>query len=188
MVLHFGKLQHLSRTAAVRALLGELMKAHDMVSEPIDNHWIEAARLGQRLEQQRLIEAPHHDDPFDRLALPRKADGTCRGLDQRANIEIKIGCRAPVQRQFSFAGPSAQLRGREVEIGVFYGALHLVDAVARDKDPGGMGFDGLDPIDTHAVRRRVLQERDGRLLVACRHPLSAWAQSRYRHSTGSGAA
>jgi len=95
---------------------------------------VEATRLGQRIEQQVLIEPPHHDDPIESLAVRRKADGASGAAEEAANLLVKRWRGAPVQYQFGFAGAPSQIRGRKVEIGIPYCPLQLEDAIACDKD------------------------------------------------------
>ena len=125
---------HFGRSTAIEPLLRSSVEGGDAVGEPIQYVPIEATRLGKRVEQQVLIEPPHHDDPIESLAVRRKADGACGAAEEAANLLVKRWRGAPVQYQFGFAGAPSQIRGRKVEIGIRYCPLQLEDAIACDKD------------------------------------------------------
>jgi hypothetical protein len=74
-----------------------------MVGKPIHYVPIEAARLGECIEQQGLVETPHHDDPIDSLAARREADGAVSPPEEAPNFLVERRRRAPVQDQFGFA-------------------------------------------------------------------------------------
>ena len=118
----------------VKVPLGGGVKLGDMIGEPIHYVAIEATRLGERIEQQVLLEPPHHDDPIDSLAVRRETDGPISPAEEAPNLLVKRRRGAPVQDQFGFAGAPSQIGGRKVEIGVCYRALQLDDAVACYKD------------------------------------------------------
>src|SRR3984893_17398541 len=109
----------------VKVPLGGGVKLGDMVGEPIHHVPIEATRLGERIEQQVLLEPPHYDDPIESLAARRKADGGVGGAVKAADFLIKRRRGAPIQDQFGFAGAPSQIGGRKVEIGVCYRAFQL---------------------------------------------------------------
>jgi hypothetical protein len=95
---------------------------------------IEATRLGERIEQQGLVETPHHDDPIDRFAARRETDGAVSPPKEPPNFLVKRRRGAPVEGQLRLAGAPSQIHGRKVEIGIGYRALQLEDPLARDKD------------------------------------------------------
>jgi hypothetical protein len=105
-----------------------------MVGEVIHDLPIEATRLGERIEQQGLIEPPHHDDPIDSLAVRRETYGAVGVAEEAANLLVERRRGAPVQDQFGFAGAPPKIRARKVEIAVRYRALQFEDALASDKD------------------------------------------------------
>ena len=82
-------------------------------------------RLGERIEQQGLVETPHHDDPIDRLAVRRKPMAPSAAAEDRPNFLIKRRRGAPVEDQFGLAGAPPQIRGRKVEIGIFTARFSL---------------------------------------------------------------
>jgi hypothetical protein len=68
-ILHFGKLGHLCRAAALEVPLGGSVKLRNVVGKLIHHGLVEAACLGERIEQKRLIETPHLDDPIESPAV-----------------------------------------------------------------------------------------------------------------------
>ncbi len=73
-MLCLGDVAHLGRAAAVQMPLGSLMESRDMVGELVHQPRTETPGLGERIEQQSLIEAPHYHDPIDGGARGGKAD------------------------------------------------------------------------------------------------------------------
>jgi hypothetical protein len=105
-----------------------------MVGELIHYVPIEATRLGERIEQQGLIETPHYDDPIDRLAVRRETYAAVSPVEEPPNLLIKRRRGAPVENQLRLAGAPPEIRGRKIEIGIRYRSLQLEDAVTCDKD------------------------------------------------------
>ena len=126
------------------------MKGGDPVGEVAHQRGRQPAVLGHAVEQRRLVEAAHHQHPVDRR---RRAEGQFarRGAAERADLEIELGCRAPVELKLGHAGQPAPLGGREIEVGVLYRALQLVRTVAGEKDDRRMGLDSLDPLHRRAI-------------------------------------
>ena len=60
-------LPHGGMAAALGPLLGLVVKAGDRLGQRVDRRAVEFAALGDPVEQRRLIEAPHLEQPFDRL-------------------------------------------------------------------------------------------------------------------------
>jgi hypothetical protein len=158
--LHLGKVGHFRRAAMVEMPLSGSVKLRNMIGKPIHCVPIEATRLGECVEQQALIETPHHDDPIESLAVWRETDGAASPSEEAPNLLIKRWRGAPVEDQLRLAGPSSQIRGRKVEIGVCYRALQLEDTLASDKDQRSVGFDDLDAIHARPVGGRVLKRRN----------------------------
>ena len=159
-ILHLGKFGHLRRAAALNTPLGGGVKLGNMVGELIHHLPIEATRLGEGIEQQRLIETPHHDDPIESLAVRREADSAVGPSEEAPNLLIKRRRGAPVEDQLGLAGAPPEIRGRKVEIGVRYRALQLEDTLACDKNQRSMRFDDLDAIHSRTIGGRILQEGD----------------------------
>jgi hypothetical protein len=155
-ILHLGKVGHLDSATAVNMPLGGSVKPGNMVGQLIHYSPIEAARFGEGIEEQGLIEASHHDDPIESLAVRRKADGVVRAAEEAANLLIKRGRRAPVQDQLRLASSPPEIRGRKIEIGVGYRALQLENAVARDENQRSVGFDDFDAIHSRTIGGRIL--------------------------------
>ena len=65
---------------------------------------VQSTSLGELVEQRRLIEASHHNDPIDDATLSPEADPTIRGADQRSDLEIEVRSRAAVERELGLAG------------------------------------------------------------------------------------
>ena len=151
--------------------LGGSVKPGNMIGQPIHYLPIEAAGRGERIEQQRLIEPPHHDDPVESLAVRRKANGAVSPAEETPNLLIKRRRGAPVQEQFGFAGAPSEIRGREVQIGVGYRALQLEDALARDEDQRSVSFQDFDAIHSRAVGGGVFQKGDRVLLIPAQERL-----------------
>ena len=112
--MHLGEVGHLCCAAAINMPLGGNVKLGDVVGELIHDVPVEAAGLGECIEQQVLIETPHNDDPIESLAVRRKADRAVRAAEEAANLLVKRRRGAPVQEKFGFAGASPEIRGREV--------------------------------------------------------------------------
>ena len=53
---------------------GRRMKLRDVIGEHIHQRAIEPRLLGKRIEQLRLIETPHHDNPIERRPVLDKVD------------------------------------------------------------------------------------------------------------------
>ena len=159
-ILELGKIGHLRRAAVVKTPLRGSVEPGNMIGELIHRVPIEVARLGKRIEEQGLIEPPHHDDPIESLAMRRKADSAVCAAEKAANLLVKRRRGALVQDQLGLASAPPQIRGRKVEIGVGYCALQLEDAVARDENQRSVRFDNLDAIRSRTVGGRVLQKGD----------------------------
>jgi hypothetical protein len=151
--------------AMVETRLCGLMKSRDVVGELGHRGGTQSAGFGELVEQQRLIEAPHHDDPIDRRAGAREADLAIGAAGQSADLEIELGCRAPIESELALARHPAPLGGREIEIGVRQGSLELVGAVAGEKDQRGVGLDDIDLPDRRSVRARPAQKIDDVALI-----------------------
>ncbi|HTW50892.1 MAG TPA: hypothetical protein VME45_03250 [Stellaceae bacterium] len=137
------------------------MKVGDVVGKCIEQSPVEPTPPGQRIEQQGLIETPHHDDPVERLAFGRKADSAYRTPGEPGDCEIKARCGPPVQQQFGLASPPPQLHRRKIEIREPDRALQLVGMIAGEKDERDVGFDDFDPLDHGIVGGRICEEGDG---------------------------
>jgi hypothetical protein len=144
----------------IEALLGRSVELGNMVGELIHYVPLEATRLGEGIEQQALIETPHHDDPIESLAVWRETDGAASPSEEAPNLLIKRWRGAPVEDQLRLAGPPSQIRGRKVEIGVCYRAFQLEDTLASDKDQRSVGFDDLDAVHARPVGGRVPKKRN----------------------------
>jgi len=144
----------------VEALLGGSMKLGDMVGELIHYVPLEATRLGEGIEQQGLIETPHHDDPIESLAVRREADRAVSPSVEAPNLLIKRRRGPPVEDHLGLASAPPEIRGRKVEIGVRYRALQLADTLACDKNQRRMRFDDLDTIYSRTMGGRIPQEGD----------------------------
>src|SRR5262249_18029303 len=134
--------------------------AGNVVGELVHRPRLEAIVLGQRVEEQSLIEAPHHDDPIDRRAVRSKADAALRRAEKPASLLIKGGCGTPVDGQLGLASLPRQLDAGEVEIRKFYRPLQLVGVLTGEKDQRNVGLVHLDPVNSRAVRGRGLQKGD----------------------------
>src|SRR5712671_1241155 len=89
VMLRLRYVGHLGRATAVQMPLGSRVEKRDMVGEFVHQLRTEATTLGQCIEQQSLIETPHHDDPIGGLARGGKGDGACRRADDAADLEIE---------------------------------------------------------------------------------------------------
>ena len=164
-ILHLGKFGHLRRAATLNTPLGGGVKPGNMIGQLIHHLPIEATRRGEGIEQQRLIETPHHDDPIESLAVGREADSAVSPSEEAPNLLIKRRRGAPVEDQLGLAGAPPEIRGRKVEIGVRYRALQLADMLACDKNQRSMRFDDLDTVYSRTVGGRVLKERNDVSLI-----------------------
>ena len=61
------------RPAMLGAGFGGGVECRDMIAETVDQVLVERRRLRERVEGERPIEAAHHDDPVERLALARQS-------------------------------------------------------------------------------------------------------------------
>jgi hypothetical protein len=136
-----------------------------MVGQLIHHLPVEATRFREGIEEQRLIEPPHHDDPIESLAIRRKADVAVRAAEKAANLLVKRRRGAPVQELFGFAGAPPEICGREVEIRIRYRSLELEGALACEKNQRSMGFDDLDAIYSGTVGGRIFKKGDDVSLI-----------------------
>jgi len=131
-----------------------------------------SGRLGERVEQVVLFEAPHDDDPVDRLAVAVERQGAVRRPRDGRDFEIDIGRGAAVERQLLFAGKFARFGIGEIDIGQFNRAFELVDAIPGEKNARDMGLDDLD-LGRDAVGVGPAQKRDRALLCLFAHAIHA---------------
>ena len=160
-----GDIPERRRRAPVRALLGRGVKLRDMVGERIYQRPVQFSRLGERIEQQRLVEPPHDDDPVNRRAVLGEGDFAGRIACQPAQIEIKRWRGAAVQHQFGRARRAPLLDGREIKVGQLDRAFELVGVVAGKKHQRNMGLDPLDPFNPGPIRTRPAEKRDRLALI-----------------------
>jgi len=139
-MLDLRKIRHFRCAAAVDMPRGRGMKLRNMVGQLIHYFPIEATRPRESVEQQALIEAPHHNDPIERLTVRSEIHGAISSAKEATNVLVKRRRGAAVQSELGLAGTPTEIHAREVEIRVFYRALQLEDALTRDKDQRGMGL------------------------------------------------
>src|SRR6516225_4872800 len=87
--------------AALETRLGGSVEGRNMAGELGHQRRIQPTSLGELVEQRRLIEASHHNDPIDDATLSPEANPTMRGADQRSDLEIEVRSRAAVERELS---------------------------------------------------------------------------------------
>src|SRR6516225_2671556 len=109
------------------------MESCDMIGELGHQRSAQPTSLGELVEQRRLIEASHHNDPIDHATLSPEANPTIRGSGQRSDLEIEVRSRAAVERELGLAGCPTRFRGREVKVRKFYRAFELVSVFAGKK-------------------------------------------------------
>jgi hypothetical protein len=89
-----------------------------------------------------------------------------RVASHRPDLEIELGCGAPVEPKLGLAAHAAQLGGREIEVGVLHRAFQLVGAVTGEKDDRRMCLDDVDPLHRPAIRGWSAEKiDDGALIV-----------------------
>jgi hypothetical protein len=112
-----------------------------------------------RIEHVARVEPLHLHQPIDRPVRTAKMK-TVGAVRQRHHAAIDVGREPPVQPHFGAAGgPTARQRG-EVEIGKLHRLFQFVDALAREEDPGHMGFAQADRGRPRIVSVGTGEERD----------------------------
>ncbi len=177
--------RHRGAAAALAADLRLFVELHYMRCERQHQRRGEAAGSGDVLQQQRLLEAPHHHDPVERLAFAGPVEGAVRPAHDRPDLQVELRCGAPVQRQFRGTGGAAPRDGGKIGIRVFDRALQLVGAVAGEKHDRDMRLDRLDRPDHAAIRRRLAQKGDD-LALRVSHRRRAARRRRCRARGGNG--
>ena len=104
---------------------------------------IERPERREPVEQQRLIESIHLDEPLDDpVSAAERQPVAVTAHRQYATVQSRR--RPPVQPDFVFARDSSTLEGGEIDVVETDCPLELVSASARKKNDSGMGVDALD--------------------------------------------
>jgi len=74
--------------SAIGARFSCLMEGRDMVGELGYQRGVQPTSFGELVEQRRLIESPHHDDPLDHATFGPEANSTICGPVNRSDLEI----------------------------------------------------------------------------------------------------
>ena len=121
------------------------MKLRDLLRQGVDVAGQQALLL-QQVAQQRLLRKAAHAHGRFRVGRGRfgrlQLQAVCR-TGQRHQPQIQGRRGAAVDAQLFLAGGAPQRGGAEVQKIQFQGFLELVDKVARQQQPGDMGFDPL---------------------------------------------
>ena len=136
------------------------------LDEPHHQRRAEFATLGDMIERAGLVEPPHVNGPFDRLAFA--ADPQPLPLPRDRNgAEIDVGRIALVDGDLRLAGTSPPGEGRLIEEGEADGALDLVNVEADEEHHRGVGIDP-DHRQDQAVGLPVGEEGEHIALVDAR--------------------
>src|SRR6516165_8320028 len=92
------------RAAVLGARVGGAVESRKLAWRARSSEKGQPNSRGELVEQRRLIEASHHNDPIDDATLSPEANPTIRGADQRSDLEIEVRSRAAVERELSLAG------------------------------------------------------------------------------------
>ena len=117
------------------------MRGHDRAGERICELGIDTALLGEMIERLRLVEAPHLDRPFDRLAVAAEREPPVRPARDRDHPPVERGRKRAIDLKLGLAGGLALVERRIVEEREFHRALDLQRAFAGKEDRGRMGVD-----------------------------------------------
>ena len=132
-----------------------VVEGGDGVGQVVDDPRREAAGRGEFAEQPVLCEARHDQHPLHRLTRSIERQTAFAIAGDGNHFAVKRRCRPRIQRQFPFAGPPPFLQGREIHVGVAYGALDLVGPLAGQEHQGAVGLDALDLCGLRVVAGRV---------------------------------
>ncbi len=131
------------------------MKRCDLSRERSHHVDWEFAVSRQSIEQALTIEATHLHRPFDSYAFPADAQRTIIPSDDGYDVEIDIGCSAPIDFQLVRAHRPTLFQCAEVEIRQTQGTLDLVSKIACQKDDRRMRIDTLDFSRCRIVSGRI---------------------------------
>ena len=148
---------------------GPGVEAQDFCREVAHHAGCQPAVECQAVEQQRIVEAPHHHDPVAHRARTIERQ-PLRILGDRDDRQIKVRRGAAVDIQLRFAHGTPPFGGGEIHVVEANGALQLVGTIPSQEDDGAMRFDELHR--RAAMRGRVGQEGNGRGLRSVRHAAS----------------
>ena len=93
-----------------------------------------------RSSSARLVEPPHLEQPLDRLALAIQGQRAALVAGDRQDALVEHRRGAAVEAQLGVQRVLASLQRREVEEAVAHRALHLVGALADQKNLGRVGL------------------------------------------------
>ena len=108
---------------------GPAIKLHEHRCEPIELPAAQPALLDRAVEHLRLIEARHHDQPIDHLAVAGDCKST-RRTHQRHDAAINIRGKPPIETKLCAASGFTPRQAGEVEIGKADRLLELVGKIA----------------------------------------------------------
>jgi hypothetical protein len=120
-----------------------IVKAADMVGEPVQQGRAEFAALRDCLKQLFGRKAAHNNDLVHELACAETERAITLPVDA-SHLEIEVWRGSAVQFELGLTHRLSLLDGREIEIGILHQILELVGMFAGKKDQRGMGFDTLD--------------------------------------------
>ncbi len=153
-----------ARGAAPRVVPGGL-RVEPCDGLPERRHQADVQRASRRepVQQRLLIEPAHADQPLDGLAMSAEGELAVGLPGDGHHIEVQLRGGAPVQAQLLLAHGAPAFHGREVEVVVADGPLHLPRTIAGEEDDGRVGFDRVD--GQPAVCGACAEKRDDSRLV-----------------------
>ena len=152
-----------------------ILKLRHVARQGVDVRGLQALLL-QHMAEQHVLRKPAH---------AHRGLGPSRGLIGRQYTQhavlllhchqpkVQVGGRAAVDAQLFQAGSTAQCGGAEVQKIELQRFLELVDKIARQQQPGDMGFDALHGLCGMAKRLRLAlqlaHQGFGRIKTARQH-------------------
>ena len=117
------------------------MGARHRASERVGEIAVDAPGRRQTVERLVLVEAPHLDRPFDRLARSVDREAAVSGSRNRHHAPVDCGRVGAVDLDLGRAGAFAFFQRRVIEERKPHRALDLEGAWACQEHRGGMGVD-----------------------------------------------
>src|SRR5262245_4092056 len=146
------------------------MQSKNCIGERVHQLDCELTTAGKLIEQERLIEPDHFDDPLHGLAEATEGE-TATGLTRhRTHTYVEERCGAPVQPHFGLARDSSRLNCGKIYVVVLDRAFEFV------------GTRACKPDETD-VRLDALERRAGRQSVGLRRREKRHYFALVRHST-----
>ncbi len=175
-------LAHAGMAALVRSAPGLLVEPGDLGGERIDRCDRQLAALCDPVEQRRLVEAAHLEQPLDRPAAAFERVAAVLGPVHADKAAIEHGRGPAIELELGLEGAAPLGRTGKIEKAVADRALHLVGALADQEDHRRVRRDALDLGIRQAVGRALAQGVDQRVPGVWRgpgrqRPIPQWAIS-----------